>query len=255
MYNEARSQLASPLARWISRSRFRLLISGSITGILVIIAIIVFSMLRPDDTKTALPGTSPEPTPVQSAGNMLPPASVYLKDQSVEGDKGSSILVFTFASADDCVQFQPTEISLMSSSTEIDKSFKVAATNGTCPVPSTDGTDEGNAADESDAAGTTGGTAEGADATNAVADASPSPTPSSNTEDSTGLPSATAVTEGEQPSYQVEVTLEPGATILEKSMIKAGRFTLIVDPDPNIPPASDSSAEPSPTASPDGTVE
>lgn len=255
VYNEARSQLASPLARWISRSRFRLLISGSITGILVIIAIIVFSMLRPDDTKTALPGTSPEPTPVQSAGNMLPPASVYLKDQSVEGDKGSSILVFTFASADDCVQFQPTEISLMSSSTEIDKSFKVAATNGTCPVPLTDGTDEGNTADESDTAGTTGGTAEGADATNAVADASPSPTPSSDTEDSTGLPSATAVTEGEQPSYQVEVTLEPGVTILEKSMIKAGRFTLIVDPDPNIPPASDSSAEPSPTASPEGTAE
>ncbi|OMD14810.1 hypothetical protein, partial [Paenibacillus odorifer] len=171
------------------------------------------------------------------------------------GDKGSSILVFTFASADDCVQFQPTEVSLMSSSTEIDKSFKVAATNGTCPVPSTDGTDEGNTADESDTAGTTGGTAEGADATNSVADASPSPTPSSDTENSTGLPSATAVTEGEQPSYQVEVTLESGATILEKSMIKAGRFTLIVDPDPNIPPASDSSAEPSPTASPDGTAE
>ncbi|MGE7615090.1 glycosyltransferase [Paenibacillus sp. NPDC101420] len=243
VYNEARSQLASPLARWISRSRFRLLISGSITGILVIIAIIVFSMLRPDDPKTALPGTSPEPTPVQSAGNELPPASVYLKDQSVEGDKGSSILVFTFAKADDCVQFNPTEISLMTSSNVVDKSFKVAASHGTCPVPSADAT------------GANSEPAEGADATNSGADATPSPTPSSDAENNTVDPSATSVTEGVQPSYQVEVTLEPGATIVEKSMIKAGRFTLIVDPAPKDTLGVNSSAEPSPTASPEGTAE
>lgn len=158
----ARSQLASPLARWISRSRFRLLISGSITGILVIIAIIVFSMLRPEDPKTALPGTTPAPTPVQSAGSMLPPASVYLKDLGTEGDKGSSVLVFTFANADDCVQFNPTEISLMTSSDVVDKSFKVAASNGTCSVPSTDGDLSG----DTNAADKTAGTAEGVDATN-----------------------------------------------------------------------------------------
>jgi hypothetical protein len=251
VYNEARSQLASPLARWISRSRFRLLISGSITGILVIIAIIVFSMLRPEDPKTALP----EPTPVQSAGSVLPPASVYLKDLGTEEDKGSSVLVFTFANADDCVQFNPTEIDLMTSSSVVDKSFKVAATNGTCPVPSTDGTDEGDLSGDSNAADTAGEPAEGADATNAVADASPSTTPSSDAEDNTALPSATDVTDGGQPSYQVEVTLEPKATIVEKSMIKAGRFTLIVDPAPNDTPDANASAEPSATVSPEGTAE
>lgn len=243
VYNEARAQLASPLARWISRSRFRLLISGSITGILVIVAIIVFSMLRPEDPKTALPGTSPEPTAVQSAGNELPPASVYLKEQSVEGDKGSSILVFTFAKADDCVQFNPTEISLMTSSNVVDKTFKVAASNGTCPVPSADAT------------GTAVEPAEDADATNAGADASPSPTPGADADNNTVGSSATAVTEGVQPSYQVEVTLEPGATIVEKSMIKAGRFTLIVDPAPKDALGVNPSAEPSPTASPEGTAE
>ncbi|WP_340006916.1 glycosyltransferase [Paenibacillus sp. FSL K6-0276] len=255
VYNEARSQLASPLARWISRSRFRLLISGSITGILVIIAIIVFSMLRPEDSKTALPGTTPQPTPVQSPGSQLPPASVYLKDLSADEDKGSSVLVFTFANADDCVQFNPTEISLMTSSNVVDKSFKVAASNGTCSVPSTDGTDEGDLSGDSNSADTTDGTAEGADATNAVVNASPSPSPSSDAEDNTVVPSATAVTEGVHPSYQVEVTLEPGATIVQKSMIKAGRFTLIVDPAPNDTPNVDSSAEPSATASPEGTAE
>jgi hypothetical protein len=232
VYNEARSQLASPLARWISRSRFRLLISGSITGILVIVAIIVFSMLRPEDPKTALPGTTPEPTPVQSAGSILPPASVYLKDLGTEEDKGGSVLVFTFANADDCVQFNPAEIDLMTSSSVVDKSFKVAATNGTCPVPSTD---EGDLSGDPNAA--------------------PSPTPSSDAEDNKELPSATALSDGEQSSYQVEVTLEPGATIVEKSMIKAGRFTLIVDPAPNDTPDVNSSAEPSATVSPEGTAE
>ena len=251
VYNEARSQLASPLARWISRSRFRLLISGSITGILVIIAIIVFSMLRPEDPKTALPGTTPAPTPVQSAGNMLPPASVYLKDLGTEGDKGSSVLVFTFANADDCVQFNPTDISLMTSSDVVDKSFKVAASTGTCSVPSTDGGLSG----DTNAADTTAGTAEGVEATNTADEASPSPTPSSDAEGSTVVPSATAITEGEQPSYQVEVTMEPGATIVEHSMIKAGRFTLIVDPAPKDTTGVNSSAEPSATASPEGTAE
>ena len=125
----------------------------------------------------------------------------------------------------------------------VDKSFKVAASHGTCPVPSADAT------------GANSETAEGADATNSGADATPSPTPSSDAENNTDDPSATAVTEGVQPSYQVEVTLEPGATIVEKSMIKAGRFTLIVDPAPKDTLGVNSSAEPSPTASPEGTAE
>jgi hypothetical protein len=248
VYNEVRSELASPLARWISRSRFRLLISGSITGILVIIAIIVFSMLRPEDTKTALPGTSPEPTAVQGTDSS---ASVYLKDLSVEGDKdkGSS-LVFTFAAADDCVQFKPTEISLMDSSGEVEKSFKVTAIHGTCPVTSADEGDQGNVSGDIDpAADIAGGTTNGADDTNAVVNTSPSPSPSPSS--SADVDNSTVV----PPVYQVEVTLEPGATIVEKSMIKAEAFKLIVDPPPNDTPIVDSSAEPTPSASPEGTAE
>ncbi|MNO50262.1 hypothetical protein D3C76_406330 [compost metagenome] len=122
-------------------------------------------------------------------------------------------------------------------------------------MPSTDGTDEGDLSGDTNAADSTGEPAEGAETSNALADASPSPTPSSESVDNSVVPSATAVTEGGVPSYQVEVTLEPGATIVEKSMIKAGRFTLIVDPAPNDTPGVDSSAEPLATVSPEGTAE
>lgn len=48
VYNEARGKLASPLARWVSRSRFQLLISGSILGLVIIVVMIAVSLLRPD---------------------------------------------------------------------------------------------------------------------------------------------------------------------------------------------------------------
>lgn len=254
VYNEARSQLASPLARWFSRSRFRLLISGSIMGILIIVAVIVFGLLRPDDPETALPGVTPTPTPAQSAGTELSPVSVYLKDLSDEGAK-SSVLVFNFANADDCVQFQPTEISLLDSSEKIMDSFKVTAINGSCTVPSSAGTDEADEPGDISADGTTGEPANSANAANAVVDDAPSQAPSSDMEDGTGLPSPTPMTEGGQPSYQVEVTLAPGSIIVENSMIKAGEYTLIVESAPNTSPDVAASAEPSPTISPEGIVE
>ncbi|WNS41332.1 hypothetical protein [Paenibacillus sp. MMS20-IR301] len=82
VYNEARSQLASPLARWISRSRFQLLISGSLLGIAVIVAVIVFSMMDKDGAGTAAPtaGPSPLPAAVQTA-----PVTVRLSGSGAEG--------------------------------------------------------------------------------------------------------------------------------------------------------------------------
>ncbi|MEC0168740.1 GAP1-N2 domain-containing protein, partial [Paenibacillus graminis] len=62
VYNEARSQLASPLARWVSRSRFQILISGCILGIVLIGAIIAISLLRPDPADTAEPVGSALPS-------------------------------------------------------------------------------------------------------------------------------------------------------------------------------------------------
>ncbi|MFD2875252.1 hypothetical protein ACFTAO_03630 [Paenibacillus rhizoplanae] len=54
VYNEARAQLASPLARWVSRSRFQILISGSILGIILIAAVILLSQLGGDAARIQL---------------------------------------------------------------------------------------------------------------------------------------------------------------------------------------------------------
>lgn len=89
VYNEARSQLASPLARWISRSRFQILISGSILGIVLIAAIIAISMLRPDGAEPAAPAASPSPargTVMDAEGQAQAPVSVRL----IGGGTGSS---------------------------------------------------------------------------------------------------------------------------------------------------------------------
>lgn len=235
VYNEARSQLASPLARWISRSRFRLLISGSIIGILVIVAIVVIGMLRPDDTNTVLPVA----TPVVDTDEQLPPASVYVKDTNANAQNGNVVLVFTFAKADDCIQFKPTDVSVLDTSMAVSKTFKVLATEGTCPVPSTDEADkgEGSVAGDTNATGANG--TNDTDGTNGSA---------ANVE-GTALPSATTDAEGIQPSYQVELTLEPEAIIDQNSTIKAGEYTLTVNAAPNATPIIESSAEPSATPS------
>ncbi|WP_379144012.1 glycosyltransferase [Paenibacillus sp. sgz500992] len=128
VYNEARSQLASPLARWVSRSRFQLLISGSILGIVLIGVIIAISLLRPDSPDTALPEGSPAPDGGQ------PPAAVYL---SGSGEGTGSRLVFTFADAEECTAFTPAEISVAASGGDPEV-YKVTATSSRCLAPSPD---------------------------------------------------------------------------------------------------------------------
>ncbi|MBT2290308.1 glycosyltransferase [Paenibacillus albidus] len=127
VYNEARSQLASPLARWFSRSRFRLLMSGSIVGVVLIAAIIIFSMLRPDDKDASL---APQPSPVPSGQ-----APVRASLLSEGGAAAGSRLLFIFSSAEECASFKPAEISV----TTGDKAavmYQVASTTGSCQVPS-----------------------------------------------------------------------------------------------------------------------
>ncbi|WP_052429335.1 hypothetical protein [Paenibacillus borealis] len=80
VYNEARSQLASPLARWVSRSRFQILISGTVLGVVLIVAIIAISLLRPDaDTAAPQPTVSPIRGDIHNAdGQEQAPVSVRL---------------------------------------------------------------------------------------------------------------------------------------------------------------------------------
>ncbi|MEK4324446.1 glycosyltransferase [Paenibacillus sp. FSL R7-0312] len=87
VYNEARSQLASPLARWVSRSRFQILISGSVLGIVLIIAIIAISWLRPDaDTAAPQPTVSPVRGDIKNSdGQVQAPVSVRLVGSGVAG--------------------------------------------------------------------------------------------------------------------------------------------------------------------------
>nr|WP_301953201.1 hypothetical protein [Paenibacillus tritici] len=90
VYNEASAQLASPLARWISRSRFQLLISGSILGIVLVIGIIVMGQLRQGGTDIAAPVASPSPLPAVTGEAGGPaPVSVRLIGAKVSGDAGS----------------------------------------------------------------------------------------------------------------------------------------------------------------------
>lgn len=63
VYNEARAQLASPLARWVSRSRFQILISGGVLVILLITGMILISQLGGRGGDTAAPAASPSPLP------------------------------------------------------------------------------------------------------------------------------------------------------------------------------------------------
>ena len=274
VYNEARSQLASPLARWISRSRFQLLISGSITGILVIVAIIVFSMLRPDDPGTALPETSARPTSAPIAGNKQLPVSVYLQDSSDSEDKAGSKLLFAFADLGECSVFQPTELSVLNASGEVETTFKTTVT-GSCSLTLEEGTTQPGDSPSDSTAGT------GIEANMNGADADPTngetavdegyantgvgtePTATPDAEGSVVTPTATtgatdesakSLTQEEiKQSYQVEVTLEPGMTILVDSMIKVGDYTLIVYPYPSATPMIDPSTEPAATASPEPT--
>lgn len=128
VYNEARSQLASPLARWISRSRFQLLISGSILGIVLIAVIIAVSLLRPDSPDTALPEGSGTP------GTGLSSAAVYL---SGSGEDTGGTLVFTFEDAEECTVFTPQQISVEASAGDTE-AYKVTATTSSCLAASPD---------------------------------------------------------------------------------------------------------------------
>ncbi|MBW4082347.1 hypothetical protein [Paenibacillus sp. S150] len=272
VYNEARSQLASPLARWVSRSRFQLLISGCILGIVLIGAILAISLLRPDPADTARPVGSTLPGASGEAGAPAP-AAVRLGG----GETGSG-LVFTFAAAADCSAFQPAEISVVSSG-NVTEDYRVTAT-GSCLASSPEagaagadggssgeaaagtaaaspGADAGAGEEDGASAGAPSGSASGAegaagadggaDAGAAVDDAAGGGNASAAS--STPSPAAGGSAPGTPaaPTYEVTVGLEPGAKLAAGDMIIAGGYRL------ELHPASGEAADSAPSAEADSS--
>ncbi|WP_379154305.1 hypothetical protein [Paenibacillus sp. sgz5001063] len=263
VYNEARSQLASPLARWVSRSRFQILISGSILGIILIIAIIAMSMLR-GSGDTAAPAATLSPvrgTTTDAGGQVQAPASVRLAGSGNEGSgtagggNENAKLVFSFADEADCIAFKPAQIIVMSGNNVTD-TYKVVATASSCLAAGADGgTGEaaaGNSGGAGEAAsGDGGGTGEAAAGNSGgMGEAAASPTAGAL---GAGTPA---------PVYEVTVELESGAKLAEGDVITAGGYTLKLqassestldstpDSNPDSTPEATTGIEPTPSASP-----
>lgn len=246
VYNEARSQLASPLARWISRSRFQLLISGSILGIALIAVIVVVSMLRPEGKDTALPEGSAQPSATATAAAHAEPVAVRLGSG---GTSPGGELVFTFADAAECSAFKPAEISVVSEGNVTD-TYSVTATTSSCAAK----------APEAGAAGQGGGSGNDAAADNAAAEAGDAEASATAGPDSAATAGATAGTDsaanadatagtdgtgqagGSSASdtsvYEVTLHLEPEAILTAGSMIIADDYKLILQK-----PATDAIAD------------
>ncbi|OKP92883.1 hypothetical protein A3842_01715 [Paenibacillus sp. P3E] len=271
VYNEARSQLASPLARWVSRSRFQLLISGSVLGIVLIAVMIAVSVLRPDPADTALPEGSAQPSATSGAGALVP-ATVRLGG----GTTGGS-LVFTFAAAADCSAFKPAEVRVVSSG-DVTEDYKVTATTGSClvvspkpgaagtgtdasaPAGSDSGADAAAGAEGSAEAGApaaTDGTDTGAgQKTGSTASAGVKGAAGGNAGAATPSPAAGGTAPGapgasgavpEASAFEVTVQLEAGAKLAAGDMIIAGEYKLILQP------ASGKAADSTPGAGADAT--
>ncbi|WP_410513636.1 glycosyltransferase [Paenibacillus sp. BR2-3] len=213
VYNEARMQLASPLARWIRRSRFQLLIFGSFLGIILIASLILIRVLDSNGNETAFPETTPQPTAISGTGGQgtgIAPVSVYLKNSLGSNSEGVSRLLFIFTAADDYARFNPTEISVESSD-GVTESYKVSATTKLNAVPSASASSGAAGADN-----------------NATASAEPQPSPTSS-------PIGNSL-------YQVEVALETNAALVKGSLIKAGGYTLTLMAELDAVPAGEPSA-------------
>lgn len=248
VYNEARSKLASPLARWVSRSRFQLLISGSILGLVIIAVIIAFSLLRPDPPET---------------GSGAVGASTVTARLGSGGTAGAR-LVFTFEDAAECSAFKPAEIGLMSGD-EVTDMYDVVATTGSClvssPEPGAAATDAAGSGTGSGAADNAGAVTDNAGAgTDGVAGDNAGTGTDGGAADNAGAgtdggaaDNAIAGTDGGEsvsspPAYQVTVDLEQGTVLAAGSMITAGKYKLIVQPDPAAGVTKSPAAQPSATA-------
>lgn len=248
VYNEARSQLASPLARWLSRSRFQLLISGIVLGLILIIAIIAMSMLRPDNKNNA--GLEASPPPVQSPGTRqaVVKARLLVPGSATQGSQ----LLFTFDDAGECSVFNPAEVSVLNAD-ESKSTYKVTAKDSSCtpPSPGVTGSGEDKSVTNTEGSGTNAEKETSNSSVNpsnsevaAKGNNTDQGNPAAASDEPALSPSPTPGGENEQGAdaegpYRVTLELEPGAILPQGSMIEAGDYKLIVLPEALQAPADD----------------
>lgn len=150
VYTEAKGAAASPLARWMRKNRFPVLISGSLIVIVLILALVLQNLMN-SDRQAAAPSASASPVP--SAAAEVDAAELYL----ASGDSGAPELLFRFAGAGDCLAFQPESVTVHGAAGE-PQSYAVEAMSacGEAPVP---GAADGGGADGDPAASAGAGTA------------------------------------------------------------------------------------------------
>ncbi|MEK4853531.1 hypothetical protein NST04_27070 [Paenibacillus sp. FSL H7-0756] len=275
VYNEARAQLASPLARWVSRSRFQILISGSILGIILIAAVILLSQLGGRGKDTAAPVASPSPLPaVTGQAAVAAPVSVRLigggnnggdtgTGGNAEGGAGSGEagkkngvkLLFSFTDAAECSAFKPERIGVESASGVTD--YEVKATVSSCQVAAGAGV-EGDAKGEAGAGADGGAKAEAGAGVDGDAKGEAGAGVDGDADSGAAASPAAA---GTPPSrvYEVTVELSAGAKLAAGDMITAGRYSLKLAADPGSAPEATAtaapSAEPSASASPEADTD
>ncbi|WP_198027753.1 hypothetical protein, partial [Paenibacillus forsythiae] len=106
-------------------SRFRLMLFGAAVVLLAVAGVLAASLLKGSGDEAA-PAVSPQPSPSQEAG--YPEAAVYLE----HGDgAGGGSLLFAFASADACREFNPAEIEVDSGAGETVK-YKIGGLDHSC---------------------------------------------------------------------------------------------------------------------------
>lgn len=239
IYNEASVQLASPMTRWIRRSRFPLLISGSVLGIVILSALIVINILNGSGKETALPESTPAHTAdgqnVDSA-----PAAVFLKNTLGSNGERSSQLVFKFVTANDCLQFNPEEISVESAEV-VTASYEVSAIWKSCVTPSPGASDvesDEKSAGEADKESVGESDVEAEE--KSAGEANKESVGESNAEaereangSSSSPYTSTATASLESSPFWAEVTIDPKATLVKGSMIKAAGYSLILMGDPD----------------------
>lgn len=284
VYNEARAQLASPLARWVSRSRFQILISGGVLVILLITGMILISQLGGRGEDTAAPAASPSPLPAASGSADIVPVSVRLvggtltggndadkgsndadkggndagesgsdagkgstgEGSGSEGKGGSVKLLYSFAAAADCSAFKPAEIAVVSGDGETD-TYKVQAMVNRCLVEPGAGGDDG-ASGKASAGGDdgAGGDAGAGGAGGADGKAGAGADGGADGE-AAATPAAAGAAGATAPArpYEVTVELAPGAELAAGDMITAGGYTLKLEADPGSAPEATATAAPS----------
>lgn len=162
VYGEARGQAASPLAKWVRRRRFQLMIFGAAVIVLLVAGTLAARLLKGGGDEAA-PAASPQPSPTQSAaGAGYLEAAAYLE----RGGGGGSLL-FAFASPDACREFNPAEIEVDAGTGQAEV-YKVDSLVHDCGLPgSASPSNAGGAAGSAGAAGSGAAASGGGTAGNA----------------------------------------------------------------------------------------